>query len=47
MAEVVIDGDQHFGIIANVRRGAMAGNLPFTILRWRPYHQRSTSREEI
>lgn len=40
-AEVVIDGDQLFGINANVRRGSTSGNLPFTILRWRPFHNSS------
>ena len=46
-AEIIIDGDQHFGISADIRRGATNGNLPFTILRWRPFHSTSKSNTEF
>lgn len=42
-AQVTVDEDQLFGVTAVVRRGATTGNLPFTIIRWRPYHQPSNS----
>ena len=46
-AEVLIDEDQHFGIVANIRRGATSNALPFTILRWRTYHRPSHSASEL
>ena len=46
-AEVMIDEDQQFGVIATMRRGAMNGNLPFTLLRWRHYHRPSKSQDEL
>lgn len=46
-AEVLIDEDQYFGISASIRRGATSNALPFTILRWRPYHRPSRSSSEL
>lgn len=46
-AEVLIDEDQYFGISASIRRGATSTNLPFSILRWRPYHRPSRSSSEL
>lgn len=46
-AEILIDEDQHFGVVANIRRGATSNALPFTILRWRSYHRPSHSDTEL